>query len=144
MATKMSGPGLAQLARLVKRAPEIIRREAAKEVKKAVRQLIREEFKERSDPYGHPWKPPKDGGRPMQRTGNLKNGFLVDTAPTSEGISIQVGNEMPYIKWLQEGTAQMEARKTVPVETLPDTWRARFVECYQTAFLKWFSKLGPS
>lgn len=144
MATKVSGPGLAQLARLVRRAPEIIRREAAKEVKKAVRQLIREEFKEGSDPYGRPWKPPEDGGKPMQRTGNLKKGFIIGTAPTSEGISIQVDNEMPYVKWLQEGTPQMEARKTVPTAMLPEAWRARFVECYQAAFLKWFSKLGPN
>lgn len=143
MGLKAKGPGLKRLARLIEQAPQMIRSEAARGIQKGIEGLIKDEFRSKTDPYGAAWKPPKDGGKTMDRTGRLKRGFDVVASPTGEGISIRVTNEQEYAHWLQDGTRRMEPRRMVPMGgSLPDKWDKVFAEAYKAAFLKWFSKLG--
>jgi len=132
------------LGRLVVRlreAPKRVQAEAARGIAAEVTRLIDEGFDGRSDPYGKPWEPPKDGGTPMERTGRLRRGFRVRVVPGGVGLSVEVTNEAEYARWLQRGTERMEARKMFPDGKLPKEWRDAFEKVYRDAIAKWYARM---
>lgn len=128
---------LRQLAANMRRAPRSIRQDVAKRLRAEVKQLIDRGFVTKLDPYGSQWRPPKDGGNTMQRTGRLRRGFSVETRPDGSGIQLRILNKQDYAQWLQEGTAKMEARRMVPDGPLPSAWQVLIERAYRGAKQAW-------
>lgn len=129
---------LRQLALRLREAPKRIQELAARRLRTAVLDLIEEGFQSKTDPYGAAWKPPKDGGPTMDRTGRLRRGFDVEVVAAGTGVSLRVTNTQEYAKWLQRGTSRMEPRRMVPDARAADKWRRRFDEVYAAALEEWY------
>lgn len=131
---------LRQLALRLREAPRRIQELAARRLRTAVLDLIEEGFQSKTDPYGTAWKPPKDGGPTMDRTGKLRRGFDVEVVPSASGagLSLRITNSQAYAKWLQRGGAHLEPRRMVPDARTADRWRRRFDEVYAAALDEWY------
>ena len=131
-------PALKRLALRLREAPKRIQRIAAKNVAAAVEELIDEGFRQRKDPYGKRWTPPKDGGTPMERTGRLRSGFRVRVVPGGAGFSVEITNKAEYAQWLQRGAVGLEARMMVPGARMSATWKRRIDDVYAAAIEEWY------
>lgn len=136
-----STSSLRQFAVNLKQAPRRIQQDAAKQIQRELTKTIDKEFETKTDPYGKAWKPPKDGGETMQKSGRLRRGFVVEVVPGGVGLSVRVTNEAEYAKWLQKGTEKMEARRMIPDGTLPEAWKRIFDDAYATAIAKWYASV---
>jgi hypothetical protein len=140
---KMTSTGqLRRLALAVQSMPRRVQKDAAEIAQRGITALIDDQFDAKRDPYGAAWKPPKDGGETMQKTGRLRRGFTVAVRPGSgQGLALEISNREAYSKWLQSGTAKMDARKLVPGATLPPAWQAVLRDAYRSALEKWFASV---
>jgi hypothetical protein len=137
---KMTSTGqLRRLALAVQSMPRRVQKDAAEIAQRGIAALIDDQFDAKRDPYGVAWKPPKTG-ETMQKTGRLRRGFSVVIRPGSgQGLALEISNREAYAKWLQAGTAHMEARRLVPGATLPPAWQAVLRDAYKSALEKWFA-----
>lgn len=134
---------LRQLVVNLRQAPRIIQQAAAAEIKREIEKQIADEFATSTDPYGKAWKPPKDGGKTMDRTGKLKSGFRVNVVSNGLGFSVQITNSQDYAKWLQSGTTKMDARKMVPDAVMPESYRKIFADAYRNTIETWYASVAP-
>lgn len=141
---KMTSTGqLRRLALAVQSMPRRVQKDAAKIAQRGIAELIDDQFDAKRDPYGVAWKPPKDGGDTMQKTGRLRRGFTVSIKPGSgQGLALEISNREAYAKWLQSGTAKMEARRLVPGAALPPAWQRVLADAYKEALEKWYARIG--
>ncbi len=130
---------LRQLAMQLKEAPRRIQKQAAEEIRTGIASTIDREFESKTGPSGEKWRPPRDGGETMVRTGKLRGGFTVEVVQSGTGLSLRISNSREYAKWLQQGTAKMDARPMVPGAVLPESWRRIFVDAYDRAIADWWS-----
>ena len=142
MALKVRNTGaLRQLVVNLRQAPRVIQQAAADEIKLKIEEQIAGEFTTATDPYGKPWKPPKDGGKTMDRTGDLRRGFRVEVVGNGLGFSVRITNSQDYAKWLQSGTSRLDARKTVPDAVMPPSYRKIFADAYRNAIEAWYASI---
>ena len=104
---------------------------AAQECRDYAAQKIAEQYVTGRDVYGQPWPTPKDGGRPMVRSGALRSGYTLRLEPTGTGYRIAIGNKQDYAKYLQDGTPKMRPRTHVPRGVLPQAWREKFASIHK-------------
>lgn len=130
---------LRQLAVQLKEAPRRIQRQAADEIRTEIVATIDREFESKTGPSGERWRPPRDGGETMMRTGKLRGGFTVEVVQSGTGLSLRISNSREYAKWLQQGTAFMEARPMVPGVVLPESWKKIFSGAYDRAIADWYA-----
>lgn len=117
---------LRQHALQFKGAPKKVLNQMAAAGKTIFEEMVEECFAKRSDPYGKPWAPAKDGHLPqLERSGQLKDGFLVKLVDTGLQKSVAIYNAQFYSVYLQKGTQKMEPRKVVPDAGLPPKVRQR-------------------
>ena len=140
---KMTSTGqLRRLALAVQSMPRRVQKDAAEIAQRGIAALIDDQFDAKRDPYGVAWKPPKTG-ETMQKTGRLRRGFTVSIKPGSgQGLALEISNREEYAKWLQAGTARMEARRLVPGATLPPAWQKVLADAYKEALEKWYARIG--
>lgn len=131
---------LKKLASNLRRAPQAIRQDVAARLRTEVKLLISRGFVTKLDPYKLRWKPPQDGGRTMQRTGQLRRGFLVTAKPDGSGIQMLIQNKQDYALWLQIGTEKMVPRRMVPDGPLPFAWTALIERSYRFASQAWLNR----
>lgn len=83
---------------------------------------VRAQFQRGRDPYGVPWTPPKDGGRPGVRSGKLKGSVSVRAA--GNRILLSAGG-VSYAGFFSRGTSRMAARPIFPEASigLPPKWK---------------------
>lgn len=103
--------------------PRTVMQRAAQEIRDWTAQQVAAQFSTGRDLYGNPWPTPKDGGRPMVRSGDLRSGYTFRLEQTGTGYRILIGNRAPYAKYLQSGTATMKPRTHMPRALLPQAWR---------------------
>ena len=133
---------LRRLALAVQSMPRRVQKDAAEIAQRGIAALIDNQFDAKRDPYGVAWKPPKTG-ETMQKTGRLRRGFTVSIKPGSgQGLALEISNREEYAKWLQAGTARMEARRLVPGATLPPAWQKVLADAYKEALEKWYARIG--
>ena len=143
MAMSVKGAGqLRRLALAVQSMPRRVQKDAAEIAQRGIAALIDDQFDAKRDPYGVAWKPPKTG-ETMQKTGRLRRGFSVVIRPGSgQGLALEISNREAYARWLQSGTAHMEARRLVPGATLPPAWQRVLADAYKEALEKWYARIG--
>jgi hypothetical protein len=143
MAMSVKGAGqLRRLALAVQSMPRRVQKDAAEIAQRGIAALIDDQFDAKRDPYGVAWKPPK-AGETMQKTGRLRRGFTVSIKPGSgQGLALEISNREEYAKWLQAGTAHMEARRLVPGAALPPAWQKVLAAAYKEALEKWYARIG--
>lgn len=127
---------LRQLATSLRAMPRALRREVAERTAVGWAGLVDDQFARASGPGGAHWKPPADGHRPpMQRTRRLRHGFTFHLVPTGRGVSVKIGNDRDYARWLQSGTPRMERRQMVPDagKRLPQDWAKVAEDAYALA-----------
>lgn len=139
MALSVKNSGfLRQLAVQLKEAPRRIQAQAAADIQRGIDAMIAEEFSTKRGPDGVAWKPPRDGGETMVRTGRLRDGFRVEVVKSGTGLSLRISNSQAYAKWLQSGTASVMARPMVPGSTIPERWKKIFYDSYDSAISSWW------
>ena len=141
---KMTSTGqLRRLALAVQSMPRRVQKDAAEIAQRGIAALIDDQFDAKRDPYGAVWKPPQDGGETMQKTGRLRRGFTVSIKPGSgQGLALEISNREAYARWLQAGTAKMDARKLVPGATLPPAWQKVLADAYKSALENWYARIS--
>lgn len=99
-------------------AARAIMREAAGELDT----FVQEQFARGRDPYGVPWDPPKDGGKPGVRSGKLRGSVQVRAAGNRILLS---ASGVTYAGYFSRGTSRMAARPIFPDGStgLPVKWR---------------------
>lgn len=140
----MGGNGdqfLRDLAQRFRDAPARVHADMARRCERAVHDLIDEQFRTGTDPFGRPWEPPKDGhSPPMVRTRKLWGGLKIRVDATGSGIQILVASAAEYARYLQYGTWRMLPRRIVPGSgVLVAAWRAALRAACAAAMARWYS-----
>jgi hypothetical protein len=125
---------MGQLQSTLRRLAEVPRKLAA-EAKPGIDRLLREQFRNGTDPYGRPWAPvtPQTLARrkmsrattPLTDTGVLSSGTVAVTHGSRVGLSIVVGAPYGYFHQVgfRVGRTQVKARKILPEYGIPLTWK---------------------
>lgn len=97
-------------------------REANREAERVLDGFVRAQFDRGVSPYGDRWDPPKDGGRPGDRTGTLRS--KINVRAQGSRILLSAGG-VSYAGYFTRGTGRMTAREVFPnaQDGLPRRWR---------------------
>ena len=97
-------------------------RKIAQDTAAALQARVDRQFETGRDAYGSAWDPPKDGGKPGNRSGNLKRKVKV----RAHGARIFLSADgVKYAGFFTRGTSRMTARGIFPdTNRLPAAWKA--------------------
>lgn len=124
----VSGNGPAALQAMLKGLSDLAAGEWREDMNRSIGAelvaLVKTGFRTSTDPYGKAWPKPKyRNGKPLLRTGRLRNSWAWSAGTTSGQIAIT--NLTAYAGFIQHGTSRMEARLMFPETDLPPAWAER-------------------
>lgn len=110
-------------------------REANRESATAIQGFINRQFDRGTTPYGDRWDPPKDGGKPGERTGILRDSIRVRAAGNRILLSAP---GVFYAVYFATGTSRMTAREIFPNASngLPTRWKEAIQKAHRRAVAK--------